>query len=62
MTISLEDIRAAAELIAGEVVRTPTVRSGGLSDFLGAEVFLKLETLQRTGSFNPYSPDEAAFC
>jgi threonine dehydratase len=51
MTISLEDIRAAAELIAGEVVRTPTVRSGGLSDFLGAEVFLKLETLQRTGSF-----------
>jgi len=51
MTVSIEDIRAAARLIDGEVVRTPTVRSGLLSDELGAEIFLKLETMQRTGSF-----------
>ncbi|MDD9902571.1 MAG: pyridoxal-phosphate dependent enzyme, partial [Rhodospirillaceae bacterium] len=51
MSVSVEDIRAAADAIAGEVVRTPTVRSGPLSDLLGLEVFVKLETLQRTGSF-----------
>ena len=51
MTVTIDDIRAAAESISGEVVETPTVRSGGLSDRLGAEIYLKLETLQRTGSF-----------
>lgn len=51
MAIRIEDIRDAAEAIAGEVVRTPTVPAGSLSDELGAELFLKLETLQRTGSF-----------
>ena len=51
MSVSVEDICAAADAIAGEVVRTPTVRSGPLSDLLGLEVFVKLETLQRTGSF-----------
>ena len=51
MSVSIEDIRAAAKTIAGEVVRTPTVRSGPLSATLGAEIFVKLETLQHTGSF-----------
>ena len=51
MSVSIEDIRAAAKTIAGEVVRTPTVRSGHLSAALGAEIFVKLETLQHTGSF-----------
>jgi threonine dehydratase len=51
MTVTLEDVRNAAERISGEVVRTPTVRSGALSAALGADVYLKLETLQRTGSF-----------
>ncbi len=51
MSVSIDDIRAAAALIRGQVVRTPTVRSGALSDEIGAEVFVKLETLQRTGSF-----------
>ncbi len=32
-------------------MRTPIVRSAALSDEYGADVFLKLETLQRTGSF-----------
>ena len=49
MSVSVEHIRADA--IAGEAVRTPTERSGPLSDLLGLEVFVKLETLQRTGSF-----------
>lgn len=45
------DLRSAAELLSGQVVRTPTVPSGPLSAATGAHVFLKLETLQRTGSF-----------
>ena len=51
MSVSIEDIRAAATAIAGEVVRTPIVRSGPLSSEHNAEVFIKLETMQHTGSF-----------
>lgn len=49
--IGISDIEAAARLIAGHVVRTPTVRSPGLSALLGVPVTAKLELLQRTGSF-----------
>lgn len=36
--------------LAGVVDRTPLIRSDGLSDLAGAEVHLKWENLQRTGS------------
>ena len=49
--VTLEDIQRAAELLEGQVIRTPVHPSGPLSDLTGAEVFLKLETLQHTGSF-----------
>ncbi|MFD5103332.1 threonine/serine dehydratase [Streptomyces albidochromogenes] len=49
--IGVEDVEAAARLIAGHVVRTPTVASPGLSALLGVPVTTKLELLQRTGSF-----------
>ncbi|MFC9602285.1 threonine/serine dehydratase [Streptomyces niveus] len=49
--IGISDIEAAAGLIAGHVVRTPTVESPGLSALLGVPVTAKLEVLQRTGSF-----------
>ncbi|WP_149828118.1 threonine ammonia-lyase [Streptomyces tailanensis] len=49
--IGISDIREAAERIAGHVVRTPTIDSPGLSEFLGTPVTTKLELLQRTGSF-----------
>lgn len=51
--MSIADIETAAERIAGGVVRTPTVPSPGLSAALGAPVLLKLEHLQRAGSFKP---------
>ncbi len=51
MSVTLEQIREAAELIAGEVVRTPLVPAQRLSERLGCELFLKLESLQFTGSF-----------
>ncbi|GGM07451.1 serine/threonine dehydratase [Streptomyces fumigatiscleroticus] len=49
--IGITEIEAAAERIAGHVVRTPTVPSPGLSALLGVPVTTKLELLQRTGSF-----------
>ena len=49
--IGISDIEAAAQRIAGYVVRTPTVPSPGLTELLGVPVTAKLELLQRTGSF-----------
>ncbi|MFD4506838.1 threonine/serine dehydratase [Streptomyces sp. NPDC058457] len=49
--IGISDIEAAARIIAGHVVHTPTVPSPGLSELLGTPVTAKLELLQRTGSF-----------
>ncbi|MFF6887790.1 threonine/serine dehydratase [Streptomyces sp. NPDC012421] len=49
--ITVADVEAAAERIAGHVLRTPTLASPGLSELLGADVTVKLELLQRTGSF-----------
>ena len=45
------EIRAAALRIAPHIVATPFRRSEGLSEFLGGEVWLKLECEQATGSF-----------
>lgn len=51
MAIALEEIRDAAARIADGVIRTPLVYSPTLSESLGAEIYLKLENLQKTGSF-----------
>ena len=48
---ALADVRAAATRIEGIVRRTPLERSDALSGIAGADVHLKLESLQRTGSF-----------
>ncbi len=53
MSVSIESIRAAAVDLRGQVVRTPTIGSQALSDLTGAQVFLKLENMQVTGSFKP---------
>lgn len=45
------DVDAAAARLKGVAVRTPLVFSPVLSERTGARVFLKPETLQRTGSF-----------
>ena len=45
------DIEAAAKRLAGVAVRTPLINAPVLDERLGARVFLKVETLQRTGSF-----------
>ena len=48
---SVADIDAAAKQLASVAVRTPLINAPALDDRLGARVFLKAETLQRTGSF-----------
>jgi threonine dehydratase len=48
---SFADIEAAAKRLAGVAVLTPLINAPVLDDLLGARVFLKAETLQRTGSF-----------
>ena len=45
------DIEAAAKRLAGVAVRTPLINAPVLDETIGARVFLKAETLQRTGSF-----------
>jgi len=48
--VSIDDIRAARERIAGAALRTPLVRWNGESP-PGVEIFLKLECLQPIGAF-----------
>lgn len=51
--VDLEDIRQARERITGTVKTTPCLTSEVLSQYCGMDLRLKLETLQRTGSFKP---------
>ncbi|MDP9374178.1 MAG: pyridoxal-phosphate dependent enzyme, partial [Chloroflexota bacterium] len=49
--VTLHDVFLAAARIAPHVRRTPLERSAALSAELGLDLWLKLECLQRTGSF-----------
>ena len=49
--VSLADIEAAKIRISPHIIRTPLVHSPTISEMTGANVYLKLETLQKAGSF-----------
>jgi threonine dehydratase len=49
--IGIDEIRAAARLLEGEVVRTPFLPSPRLSALTGAECHVKYENMQVTGAF-----------
>ncbi len=49
--IPFKDFQAAAEVIKDRVIRTPLLFSPTLSRKFGGNIFLKLENLQKTGSF-----------
>jgi threonine dehydratase len=49
--LSLTDVRAAADRIAGVAHRTPVLTSRTLDERVGAQVFLKAENFQRIGAF-----------
>jgi threonine dehydratase len=50
-SLGLDDIRAAAERLRGQVVDTPCLHSRTLSALCGCQVFLKFENHQFTASF-----------
>ena len=58
----IHDIEAAAIRIAGHAWRTPAIRSPWLSELTAATVWLKLETLQTTGSFKIRGAANAVAC
>jgi threonine dehydratase len=49
--LTLDDVRAAARVIEGQVLVTPCLKSRTLSAIVGAEVWLKFENHQFTASF-----------
>lgn len=49
--VTIEDVRSAAERLSGALIRTPLTKSHTLSSIVGADVWLKFENLQYTGSF-----------
>jgi threonine dehydratase len=51
MSVTVEDVLQANEIMDGAIVRTPLLASLNLSQMTGAEVFVKLENLQVTNSF-----------
>ncbi len=57
MTVTLDEIKVAREVIEGHVLRTPMLPAPNLSALTGAEVYVKYENLQVTNSFK----DRGAF-
>src|SRR5690349_21035576 len=51
--VTLDHVLAAQQVIAGRLHRTPLVGSAALSAQVGAPLYLKLESWQKTGSFKP---------
>ncbi|WP_051374805.1 threonine/serine dehydratase [Desulfosarcina sp. BuS5] len=47
----MDKIRHAAEVIGGSIIKTPLVYSPSFSRRFGSDIYLKLENLQKTGSF-----------
>jgi threonine dehydratase len=62
MIVDLADIRGAARRIAGAVTVTPCPESIPLSELCGAQVYCKLDNLQRTGSFKERGARNALLC
>ena len=51
INVTLQDVFIAQQRISGRVVATPLVYSDKMSELRGADVWMKMESLQRTGSF-----------
>ncbi len=48
---TFEDVRAAADRLAGQAIRTPVLRNPALDEAAGRQIFVKPEPLQVSGSF-----------
>ncbi len=60
--VSFADVQAARARIAETIQPTPVVQSAALSERFGVPVHLKLEHLQRTGSFKLRGATNAVLC
>jgi threonine dehydratase len=49
--ITIESVQKAAKILGDKIIRTPLIHSPSLSRMFGGEIYLKLENLQKTGSF-----------
>ena len=49
--ININLIRKAKKNLSGLVEKTPVIKSHSLSEIIDGKVYLKLESLQKTGSF-----------
>ncbi|MEI6292262.1 MAG: pyridoxal-phosphate dependent enzyme [Methanomicrobiales archaeon] len=49
--VTYDDIVHAKDVIAPYIIRTPLIYSPTFSELTGANIYLKLETLQKAGSF-----------
>ena len=49
--IALKGVQNAAKILKERIIRTPLIHSPSLSRMFGGEIYLKLENLQKTGSF-----------
>jgi threonine dehydratase len=51
LTVTFQDIIAARKRLRGRIIETPLIQSMQLSKEFGADVWFKMESLQKTGSF-----------
>ncbi|MEV6524518.1 threo-3-hydroxy-L-aspartate ammonia-lyase [Longispora sp. NPDC051575] len=51
LSVTLDDVRAAAKRLSGVAYRTPVLTSRTLDEHVGAQVFVKCENFQRIGAF-----------
>jgi len=51
MTLTIDDVRAAARRLGNRIHRTPVISSQSFDDASGFSVFFKCENLQRAGAF-----------
>jgi threonine dehydratase len=62
VSVSIDDIERARQVVAPVLLRTPLLSSRALGERIGAAAFLKAENLQRTGSFKPRGAVYAVAC
>jgi threonine dehydratase len=53
VSVTVDDVERAREIVGPVLHRTPLLSSRSLSDRIAATAYLKAENLQRTGSFKP---------
>ena len=51
MNLIIDDVRIAYDRIKGHIVKTPIITNELLNNEIGANIFFKLENLQKTESF-----------